>query len=217
MSAFWVSALADTAVRAAALLTVAAAITVLPRYRSAAVRRSAGIGGSRAAIAAREPDARHSRPDGPARRQSLHRGPRRRRRHRRGAGRVGRHADRWDSVLAVSARPARRRGSGASRRSAAAWAGDRLARSRCRLVQRRCRIVRPDDQWFDDWHRVAQGVFDSLVWHLTEARRTLGGTPASAQPTTESSAAASRMETEQDDDAASVEARREPPGRSGRD
>ena len=70
---------------------------------------------------------------------------------------------------------------------------------------------------FDDWHRVAQGVFDSLVWHLTEARRTLGGTPASAQPTTESSAAASRMETEQDDDAASVEARREPPGRSGRD
>ena len=38
MSAFWVSALADTAVRAAALLTVAAAITVLPRYRSAAVR-----------------------------------------------------------------------------------------------------------------------------------------------------------------------------------
>ncbi len=38
MSAFWISALADAAVRATALLGIAAAITALPRHRSAALR-----------------------------------------------------------------------------------------------------------------------------------------------------------------------------------
>ena len=41
-----------------------------------------------------------------------------------------------------------------------------------------------------DWHRLAQEVFATVVWHLSEARRQLGGATAGAQQVAESDEAA---------------------------
>lgn len=56
---------------------------------------------------------------------------------------------------------------------------------------------------FQDWHRVAEDVFATLVWHFSEARRRLDGTTAGTQsrPVVESTAAAAPLvEAERQDD-----------------
>ena len=49
----------------------------------------------------------------------------------------------------------------------------------------------PSRRRFDDWHRVAEDVFATVVWHFSEARRRLGDTLAEArsQPVVESTEA----------------------------
>ena len=49
----------------------------------------------------------------------------------------------------------------------------------------------PSRRRFDDWHRAAEDVFATVVWHFSEARRRLGGTLAEArsQPVVESTEA----------------------------
>ena len=49
----------------------------------------------------------------------------------------------------------------------------------------------PSRRQFDDWHRAAEDVFATVVWHFSEARRRLGGTLAAArsQPVVESTEA----------------------------